>query len=126
MKTEINIHQQHFLFGTVGHFAREQVKKAEERVLAAVGQRNVLGADLPAEHLAQHFGQHPDKCGVAARSVVVADHGFKRGGLGEDRLHPLTEHCLNLWDMRWVAAAEHEHIAPGHRRAQIVHQLRDA
>ena len=75
--------------------------------MAAVRQCNILWRNLPAELVTQQIGQRFQQRVLALRAVVVAQR-FGQFALIEHLLAQLFEVGFHLWDLRRVAATEHD------------------
>ncbi len=119
--------QQHVSGVALLALAGENIEQHERRRLTAVGQRNVLGPDRPAELSLQQRCQGASELRRALGGAVVAHHALEAVAVVEDCPHAAAKQGLHRGDMPGISAAQHQHLAVHrHGLAQIVHQLGNA
>ena len=116
--------QKDFTMRAVGHNAGKHVKEKEESGLTAIGESDILRADIPAKLIVEHFSQGRDKRSVTLGAVIVTDQLFKAARGIEDGSDSVSEPFLHFWNMAGIAATEHEQIfITVEGLAQIGHEL---
>ncbi len=107
--------------------SREHVEEHEGGGLAAVGYRDIVGAERPPELAPQKPGERRDESRFALGRIVVADEALESIAVIENVAHALAKTRLHLRNSSRISAAEHEHaLVDGQGVAEIVHELDDA
>mgnify|MGYP006290778615 CR=1 FL=1 len=105
----------------------EEVEEDEEGRLAAVGDRDVLLGEVPAELPVEHAGHRGEKGGAALRRVVLAEDAVEPVGVVEQRAHLVAPDTRDVGNQRRIAAAEHVLLAAaGQRPTEVVHEPENA
>ena len=103
--------------------AREQVEQGEERRLAAVGQRDVALAHVPAVLAPQEIGQRACETSIALRPVVASDGPLERAVVLHERQGARPKDVLRgRYDARIPTAEIHEPAARGCDLPEVVHE----
>ena len=108
----------------VAHGAGQHVEQDKERRLAAVGNRDVGGAQLPAELRPQERGKLLPELQVALGRLVDPEQAVTSGGVLHQRLQALLEDPLYRGQAARIAAAHEDHLGVFiEGAAQVTHQL---
>ena len=114
--------EQHLLLAAIGKFARQQVEQIEEGVLAAVGQGDVAGGDLPTQLLAEQGRQRLGEP-VLALGAIVVGHRLHQLAVVEQALGLGLKAFQHGRDGGWVAATQHDGVRIGQPLIKVIHEL---
>ena len=102
--------QQDFFEGAIGLWAAEHVEQVEKGGLTAVGEGDVLRADVPAKRAVQKLGQGGDEGNVPLRRRIIPNRSLEPPLVQQKIVHLLTQSRLHFRDVGGVAAAQHHHL----------------
>ena len=106
--------------------AGEEIEEHEEAQLAAGGEGDVLGAEVPAVFMPQQPRQGLDEPALALRGAVVAEHACEALRCLRELRELGAEQRLERRDVGGVAAAQHERVAAACQCApEVFHELCD-
>ena len=90
----------------VGKRAGKQIEQIKTRALASIGNRHVLGRDIPTVGRRKIRSHRLDECSSSLRRIVPADKVIKFSTVCKNPLHLGTVHICNLGNLRRVSAAK--------------------